>query len=185
MRRFVAAAVEQTVRAELEEALRPLQARWPEMVWTDPAGWHVTVAFLGELASDRLVEVGDIVGEVLEELPVRKLAFAIDEPVCFGRGILVAQVRDDPAGRTAELGQRLQARLAAAGLPVDRRAVVPHLTLARARRGGGVDPELREAARAVCPSGLTWSLGSIDVWTSHPRRGPARYERDVIVPLPG
>ncbi|MBW3603286.1 MAG: RNA 2',3'-cyclic phosphodiesterase, partial [Actinobacteria bacterium] len=53
-RRFAAVEVPGPVRAAVDDALAPLRRRWPDLRWSDPAGWHLTVAFLGALPAARV-----------------------------------------------------------------------------------------------------------------------------------
>lgn len=185
-RRFVAIGIEPGVRAALDGPLRELRTRWPDHAWTDPEGWHVTLAFLGELPAQRRPEV--VRGMVRAAnrsaaggLP-RRLSLGHVER--FDGRVLVLEVDDDPKGRVAVLGEAIQEELAAADLPVQRRPVRAHLTLARARRGRPVTQELLAATREVVPAGLGWPVKQVGLWSSHARRGPARYVVDDEVALP-
>ncbi|MFW6010239.1 MAG: hypothetical protein ACOC9I_02845, partial [Actinomycetota bacterium] len=72
-------------------------------------------------------------------------------------------------------------------LPVQQRAVHPHLTLARARRAAPVRAEHQEQAdRAVAAlldrGAGRWRPEQVEVWASHLDGGPARYEVEAAVP---
>src|SRR5215469_7402088 len=57
MRLFVALYPPPAALDELESAVAPLRAGRPELRWTGQVQWHVTLAFLGEVAQDKLAEL--------------------------------------------------------------------------------------------------------------------------------
>lgn len=192
-RRFVALGVPAAVREAVAAALEPARAREPEHAWTDPAGWHVTLAFLGELADDRVPDAELAVrravdGAWVEEPAATGWRWWLGQPARFGRRVLVVEVEDDPGGAISRLGERIQAELADAGLPVDRRPVRPHVTLARSRRRTAItDGSVRAVTDALRggPIGRAdaWSSSTVGLWSAGDRRGPARYDIDLEVPL--
>jgi RNA 2',3'-cyclic 3'-phosphodiesterase len=188
--RFVAIGVAPQVRRALEVAVAPLRERRPGLAWTDPLGWHVTLAFLGHLPNhelDRTVEV--VRSEVTDGSSGvgSTLRLSIGSAARFASRVLVVEVDDDPAGRVAALGRHIQDALAHADLPVQERPVRAHVTLARARRGGAIDPAVvAEIQRVVdaAPDLGAWEPASIGVFSSHPRPdGPARYVMDAEVAM--
>lgn len=192
--RFVAIEVAPRVRGQLEAVVAPVRRRRNEVAWTDPPGWHVTLAFLGRQPDTAVPRIAGVAGaaaaefagpdpggrDVLPRLTVGRAA-------SFGARVLVLEVADDPAGRLAALGARVQVRLAEAGFMVHERPVRAHLTLARARRRTAVDASLvAEVQRALdaLSDVLAWQPEGIGVFSSHPRsNGPARYVVDADVPV--
>lgn len=191
--RFVAIGVEPAVRERLAMALAPIRRRCRDVSWTDPDGWHVTLAFLGHLPDTTVPEIVDVLGGTVVEMAALDPSavvgvlprLAVGRATSFGGRVLVVEVVDDPPGRVAALGARVQGRLAAVGIPVHERAVRAHLTLARARRGSGVDvPLVAEIQRALdaLPDVLAWHPEGVGVFSSHPRsEGPSRYVVDAEV----
>lgn len=57
MRLFVGLLPPQPVRDELVRALEPHREEWPQLRWLNPAGWHVTLSFLGEVPDRVLPEL--------------------------------------------------------------------------------------------------------------------------------
>lgn len=170
VRCFVALPVPAHVRAVVSAATAPACEVGTSLTWTRPEGWHVTLAFLGDVADAELDRVGAVIAEV---------AAAADPMTCevgevgqFGRRALWLGMDDDPAGAIAQLGADLQGALAAAGLPVEQRAVRPHLTLARASRRAG---DLEAAAGAVAPVRAGWEADAVELVRSEIGDGPARY----------
>lgn len=135
----------------------------------------MTLAFLGEVDAGRVDEVGGVVAAVAAG--GAPIACEIGEVGHFGRRALWLAVDDDPTGAIARLGEDLQAALAAADLPVERREVRPHLTVARAkRRGGGArGVDVQQIAEAVAPVRVGWEADAVELIRSELGDGPARY----------
>ncbi len=184
-RRFVAIGVPQQVRNALEESLARAHGDWEGLRLTRADDWHLTVAFVGELADDALDRLVEVVGAGVadRELPDE---LVLDGAGRFGRRVLWAGVRDRPEGRLAALGEAIQQGCVAAGLPVEQRPVHPHVTLARARSGAHVRARHETRARAAVASVVTrgvaaWRPAGVEVWASHLGAGPARYEVEAVV----
>ncbi|MEX2487553.1 MAG: 2'-5' RNA ligase family protein, partial [Nitriliruptoraceae bacterium] len=141
---FVGVQLAAPVEQPLDAAIAPLRDIHTDVVWTRPQGWHVTLAFCGDVDAASERRIGDVVADV---------ASVTCAPVLIPRGIavwhrrtLVLELADEPAGALATVGAHLQRRLAAAGVPVAQRDVAGHVTLARQRR----DPlAVRAAANAA------------------------------------
>lgn len=176
-RRFVAIGLPDEVRGALDAAIAPVRARWPGLAWTDPAGWHVTLAYIGELPDDRVPDaeraVVDAVRAFVDDggpgtASPAGVAGADSDPrwgegqgglraglagvARLDRRVLALEVVDAPRGALAALGDVLQAALADAGLPVARGEVRAHVTLARARRRAPVTDELVGEVVTASPS---------------------------------
>jgi RNA 2',3'-cyclic 3'-phosphodiesterase len=101
--------------------------------WTRPELLHVTVVFLGDQPAGRLPE---IVGAV-ERAAAASRRFSLDLGQVGGFGgrrprTLWVGV-GDPRGGLAAVRTRLERELDAGAIPFDRKPLVPHVTLARAR----------------------------------------------------
>jgi len=194
--RFVAIGVAPVVRERLDAAIAPVRERRTGLAWTDPLGWHVTLAFLGRLPDTAVPGIVEALGAAVRDAPGedpgavpregRALArLVVGRAASFGARVLVVEIEDDPVGRVAALGARVQAALVEAGFPVHERAVRAHVTLARARRGSRAGPALvaeTQGALDEVPEIGAWEPRSIGVFSSHPRSGgPARYLVDAEV----
>jgi RNA 2',3'-cyclic 3'-phosphodiesterase len=146
--------------------------------WTRPDGWHVTVAFLGEVGEDEVDSVAPVVRAAVDGTPAPTLR--LGRPRRFGSRVLHVAVDDAPPGALAHLGATVQASMEAAGLPVQRREVQGHLTLARSTRQARV-----ERVPAIDVPAASWRAGSLAVQASRPQRGGARYTTLAEVPLDG
>jgi RNA 2',3'-cyclic 3'-phosphodiesterase len=187
-RLFVAMPVAAEVRDGLEPVVAAVRGRADELSWTRPEGWHLTLAFLGRVEVARTDEVVAAVEEAVTGAPPLRLR--LREPGRFGPRVLWIAVGEEPEGALVSLGERIQVAIAAAGLPVERRPVRPHLTLARGGRGRSVrDRYLDDLAdvlgRAPAVAGSAWVADDVQLWRSRLGRGPARYDALATIPLRG
>ncbi|MGA9691953.1 MAG: RNA 2',3'-cyclic phosphodiesterase, partial [Pseudonocardiaceae bacterium] len=134
MRLFVAL----TPPGEVVEALRAytqgLRESAPELRWTPPEHWHVTLAFLGEVSDDVVDELTRRLSRAAARHP--PLALALGGGGRFGHQVLWTGVRGDRDG-LRRLADSTRAAARRTGLVVEHRTYRPHVTLARA--DGGVD----------------------------------------------
>lgn len=187
MNRFVAVRVPPDVTATIQATLAGVAEAHDRLRWTEPAGWHVTLAFCGEVPDLRLGELVDVVREVAAAHEPFSLRLAA--PGRFGERVLWLGV-DGDVGRLAALGEGLRDALEAAGVPVAREPLRPHVTLARSRGRHGDEAALLaasdEAARrlgAGAPGEVAWRAGEVSVLRSQLGTGPARYVEEVAIGL--
>src|SRR5215469_5772360 len=74
MRLFVAIAPPDEVLGELAAAVAPLRVARTELRWTGPADWHLTLAFLGEVAEPVLPALGTRLERAAGRHPAQRLA---------------------------------------------------------------------------------------------------------------
>lgn len=185
-RRFVALPVAPHVVAALDAALVPVRAAVPGLRWTEPAGWHVTLAFVGDLDDERADELAAAVEQAVDRsAPPALLVTTVD--VWRGTVLVVEVVDVDTRGPAVRLGDRVQAAIAASGLPVERRPLRPHVTLARGRRGeldervvAGTEMAVAVAASRVP---LAWAPPAAEVWCSAGRSHGRGYGVEASVPF--
>lgn len=180
---FVAVPLAPKLRADVKAAV----GRWrtpndaPNLRWTDPAGWHVTLAFLG--ATDASAIPGVIAA--LRDVAAGTSAFRVPTG---GMGVFprpgAAQAVwygvSDPDHRLRDLASRVQAAVPPPGPPGPFRA---HVTLARSRVRRG-EPLGSWLATLEPPAG-TLAVNALTLFRSHLGRGPALYEVLARLPLRG
>ncbi len=177
---FVALVPPSGVLAEVTRAVAPLRAAWPDLTWVEPANWHITLAFLGEVPDRARPDLSARLARAArrhEPLPL-----ALGEAVTFtgrgGVGILWLEVREP--GRLARLAASIAAgaRRAGVGKP-DGRPYQGHFTLARSRKGADLGP--LATALSTFESAF-WTAGHTQLFVSHPGP-PLRYEAVETYPL--
>jgi 2'-5' RNA ligase len=110
---------------------------------------HVTLAFLGQTADDRLDDVTAAAREAAS--PVGRFTLAFDRAGRFperGKPRVVWLAMAEGAPRVLELGAGVYAGLRSRGLRFDDRPLAPHLTLARVADDASA-PEARTVGAAV------------------------------------
>jgi RNA 2',3'-cyclic 3'-phosphodiesterase len=180
MRLFFAIDIGAAQRAALRDAVAALQPVAPRAVrWVEPAGAHITLSFLGEVAAERTGQLLAAAQAALAALPSFTLHLApasafpnLRRPRTLWLGL---------AGQTDVLTQ-VQGRLADALVPLgfarERRPFRPHLTLGRVREGAS-PAELAALGATLpalpAPDPMPWLVDMIVLY--HSELGPqgARY----------
>jgi RNA 2',3'-cyclic 3'-phosphodiesterase len=161
VRSFVAVLLPEPVRAGLAAVSAELRGRAPGLAWVRADNLHLTLRFLGDVEAVTL-------GRVREAVTVAAGAVSPFTVTLGGLGgfpaeraprVVWAGVVLGAAGLGA-LYAALEEALVARGIPGDRRAFHPHVTLARAR-----DP--RGAGRLASLLGVGPSFGEVPVRALH------------------
>jgi 2'-5' RNA ligase len=143
--------------------------------------WHVTLAFLGDVAEDRVPEIEAVLGAVAEAWRREQ---ATRTPLCvagggrFGSGpstIMWAGLHGDSTS-LRDLAARVSTELSGAGLmAVDLRPYRPHLTLARCGDRLSADEISADLATLQTYAGPRWTVGEL-VLVSSVAGPPRRYD---------
>ena len=176
---FVAVPIGDSLRRDLAAAVERWRTR-PDLAglrWTDPAGWHVTLAFLGAVDPEHVGELGEAVKAVaVDSQPVVLRTGGVGGFPSSRRARVAWYGIADPDGHLAGTAGRLRSALSLDASASFR----PHLTLARAK-GEPVDLSAwREVAAG--PLGVL-DVTDLELMRSHLGRGPARYEIITSTPL--
>jgi len=178
---FVAVPIGSVLRGDLRAAVDDWRGRLElrDLRWIDPAGWHVTVAFLGSIDSGSIPEVLErLAGVAASQSGMRTTTGGLGAFPDPARARVAWYGIGDGDG---EGGLARLARDVAGALGLDAsRPLRLHLTLARARR----EPvDLRSwLASASAPDGVL-TTDRIELMRSHIGRDPARYETLAAITL--
>lgn len=198
MRVFVALPLPEALRESLDthaeirrDADRPAsggpggRSDWS---WTLPDQWHVTLAFAGEVGPDRLDRWDELLCEVTERTaPFRaRLSGAGAFPHPDRAKVLHLGVRevDDPdpyavSAATVTLARAVRTAARRCGVEVDQKRFVPHLTLARSRRGVSATRWMRTFDALALPE---WQVDRMQLvesqWSGPGRRAVHRVEAE-------
>jgi RNA 2',3'-cyclic 3'-phosphodiesterase len=170
MRLFVAVWPPPSVLEELRLAVAEIHTAVPQLRWTLPEQWHLTLAFLGEVDDDQRAELERrLARAAARHAP---LTLRLSGAGQFGNRVLVVKLSGDlPAVKRLAASAGAAARRA--GIPVSDRAYRPHLTLARTGATGA--DELRTlAARLAALEISPWTATGFDLVQSRLGRGPGR-----------
>ena len=175
MRMFVALLPPEHALEDLADFARPRQEAEPGFRWTVPEQWHVTLAFLADVADRHL---DDLVAR-LERAAARRTPFPV---TLAGAGAFPDPARakvlfvgvETHGEELARLVTGTRAAATKAGCPVDGGRFHPHVTLARTGRPVQATRWLRvlDAYR-----GPTWTATEITLVASHLGEGPRRRPR--------
>jgi len=149
---------------------------------------HLTLHFLGEVASDRVDTLSPLIaqeaaGTARFELQVRGMGAY---PSMARPQILWAGITGDEVGRLMDLQGRLGRALSLAGFPIEDRPYAPHLTLGRLRR-----PAAGKERGALARWQQAWSARELSRFVAHEvslmrselSSGPPQYTRLEAFPL--
>lgn len=135
MRLFVAFNLPEHDRDEIHDCCAPLRERDLPLRWIEPENYHVTLKFLGQVESDRVVGIEEALASASDSPPfdVTLSGFGAFPTIRRPR-VLWLGVDAAPALRS--LKQDLEWKLSDLDFERDGRTFHPHLTLARARPDG-------------------------------------------------
>ena len=152
----------------------------PGWAWQGEEQLHLTLRYIGDVDRPVAEDVAAALGSI--HAPTVELALSGVGWFDHGpRGALFARVA--PVEPLAALHTKLDRALVRAGLEPERRAFLPHITLAR-RRSSAVDPAgwlERNAGLASAPE----TVASMILFESHLGRHGSSYEAIASYPLTG
>lgn len=133
-RTFIALEQDESLQRRLSETIRGMASALPRLKWVDPAGIHLTLAFLGELTDGQLAKAMQASDAAAWQIAPFK--FRLAKLRTFGAPrqprVVWAGV-DEPTGTLLRLQQLLTRELEQRGFTVETRPFSPHLTLARVK----------------------------------------------------
>jgi RNA 2',3'-cyclic 3'-phosphodiesterase len=164
MRLFAAVVPPEAAVAELADAVTRLHALpgADRLRWTEPAGWHLALAFYGDVAEESLPGLRARLARGADRHPPARLRIA--GAGRFARRVLWAGVEGDltELGRLAETAEA-SARHAGIPMPAPR-PYHPHLTLARNRGRTRLAPYADALAEFT---GGPWTATEFSLFHSH------------------
>jgi RNA 2',3'-cyclic 3'-phosphodiesterase len=182
VRLFVAITPPAPALAELEAVVAPLHGLEPELRWSSPRSWHITLAFLGEVEERIAARLATRLERAAAKHPGVDLLTAGGGafPSVVKARVLWTGIRGDQEV-LKEIAESVQAgaRRAGAPSPDEGRRFRPHITLARSKDSVNVRP-LVDALGEY--SGRTWPADRIHLIRSHLGPQP-RYESIGSWPL--
>ncbi|MFJ3637681.1 RNA 2',3'-cyclic phosphodiesterase [Streptomyces sp. NPDC090112] len=171
MRLFAAVLPPETAVAELAAAVGPVHD--DRLTWTARAGWHFTLAFMGEVREELLPDLH----ARLERAAHRTAPFVlrVHGSGHFGdRALWAGAAGELPALRM--LAERADAAARRAGVPMEQHhRYTPHLTLARSRHGATPLGPYADALAGF--EGTPWQVDTLSLVRSNLPVGGVRGEQ--------
>jgi 2'-5' RNA ligase len=168
MRLFVAVTPPPEVSDELSSATAVVRSAHPELRWTRPDQWHLTLAFLGEVDDPTRADLSVRLGRAAARHPPARLA--LHGAGRFGDHVLWTRVEGDVVALCG-LAASVRAAARRARIVVEDRPYRPHLTLARGREHADLRPVVDALAGFA---GRTWTADELHLVRSHFGAGPER-----------
>ena len=178
MRCFVAIVPPEHVIEDLDEFCVSRRAALPDLRWTDPFQWHLTLAFLPDVADADLDDLSERLAEAASRRHLLGLRIA-------GGGVFPDAIRAKVLWAGVECSEEDRAELdrlsvgcrnaaVAAGTVVDGTGFTPHVTLARLGRPTNATGllEVFDTYR-----GPVWEAGNVRLVASHLGEGRGRRPR--------
>ncbi|MBO0782719.1 MAG: RNA 2',3'-cyclic phosphodiesterase [Ktedonobacteraceae bacterium] len=186
-RTFIALEKHEAMQRHLERVHRQVAHALPGVRCVDPAGIHLTLAFLGELDDEQLAaatQAAEVAasrcGAFSYRLGQLGIFGSLRQPRVIWMGV------DEQSGMLRRLHQTLEHELVRRGFAVDPRPFSPHLTLARCKAPLGPEEQQqlqRLLARQQASSTETYQVRHIEVMKSELFRTGAIYTPLKSCPL--
>lgn len=171
MRLFSALGVPEAVARELSL----FRGGLPDTTWVEPADFHVTLAFFGEIDGRSAEELA----AALDEIDASSFEVALEGLSVFGADrphAIVALARKTPALLALEAAHRgVMQRL---GIGDQARKYTPHVTLGRLRRVTAGEVAGWISQQPAFPS-LAWRAERFALYSSRTSRGGGPYVEEV------
>lgn len=187
-RTFIALELDESRQRFLGNVIHHLAQQLPGVRWVDPAGIHLTLAFLGELSDEQLSAAEQAAGAAAQQNP--PFEFRLKELGIFGSRLqprVIWMGIEETSGNLFRLHSVLNRELEVRGFEVDSRPFSPHLTLARIKQPLNADEQqtLQRllAGKESTPSSSRQNAHDLSVMKSELFRSGARYTRLQAYPL--
>ena len=170
MRLFIGIPLAPVVVEELASLAERLKSPSDGLRWSAPAGWHITLQFLGKTSAEQYA----CVVPALRQIRLSPFAVQLEPPGFFDRaGVFFAGVGLSP--RLVRLQELVVAATRPCGFVPEDRPYHPHITLARTKAGRSALAALKPRIGHVKEfSGFT--AREFLLYESFPGPGGSRYE---------
>lgn len=170
MRLFIGIPLAAEVVEELAVLTERLKSPADGLRWSAPAGWHITLQFLGKTNTEQYARLVPY----LRQIRFSPFTIQLEAPGFFDRaGVFFAGVGLSP--ELVGLQELVVAATRPCGFVADDRPYHPHITLARAKAGRSALTALKRRIGKVKPlSGFT--AREFLLYESFPGPGGSRYE---------
>ncbi len=168
----------QSLRHALNQLEKNQNTPTPRTIWEDPANYHITLKYMGDITSDQADILERITRETAHRTPAFKLTLTTLE--LFRTDAQSALVlKSKPSGRSQTLwniNRELEEKLNTAGLRPSDFDFTPHITIAKTDRGDTPAPPAWPLSLPV-PNPPTWTQTSVTLFSSGATKNNRRYHQ--------
>ena len=134
IRSFIAVNIPNDIKDKIAEIQMELQPILPKVSWVKPSNIHLTLKFLGDVASNQIPSIEDAIRHVVkDQQPFNMKIGSIDAFKNFSQPkVLWFDIATDPTP-IVRLTENLNSSLNRFSSPKESRKFIPHLTIARIR----------------------------------------------------
>ena len=185
-RTFIALELNEALQRFLGGIISQISQELPDLRWVDPTGIHLTLAFLGELSDEQLVEAIHAADEAARK--ATPFEYRLKGLGIFGSThqprVIWMGVEDLPSGKIQgsplqQLHRVLTRKLELRGFEIEKRPFSPHLTLARIKQPLSPDEQQRLQrllhSRLAGSSSAVYQVNNLCVMKSELSRAGAKY----------
>jgi 2'-5' RNA ligase len=170
MRLFIGIPLAPVVVEELASLAERLKSPSDGLRWSAPAGWHITLQFLGKTTTEQYA----CLVPALRQIRLSPFAVQLEPPGFFDRaGVFFAGVGLSP--RLVRLQELVVAATRPCGFVPEDRPYLPHITLARTKAGRSALAALKPRIGHVNQF-FGFTAGEFLLFESFPGPGGSRYE---------
>lgn len=185
-RTFIALELNEALQQFLGDIISQISQELPDLRWVNPNGIHLTLAFLGELNDEQLVEAihaAEAAAQKATPFKYRLKGLGIFGSVRHPRVIWMG-VEDLPSGKVQgsplqHVHRVLTKELELRGFELEKRPFSPHLTLARIKQPLTLDAQQRLQrllhSRLAGSSSVFYPVNTLCVMKSELSRAGAKY----------
>ena len=187
VRSFIAVELSDEIKLGIARLQAKLKSGKFPVKWVDPNSIHLTLKFLGDIATGRINEITGAMVEAARGIPPFSLEVRGLGVFPNLRRVQVVWVGvSGEIDRLRQLQQRIESSLAPLGFAPESRPFTPHLTLARLRDRASLD-ERQSFGQLIAATRFEeiygFSVGSLDLMRSQLTREGAIYSRISSVNL--
>jgi RNA 2',3'-cyclic 3'-phosphodiesterase len=145
MRLFIGMAVPPDLRERIQDAWTRVRTCPTNIRPIDPMNWHFTLAFLGDVNEANVMALDALISKAAERPPHGFFSFTGFETFPTKHpSYVVVRAMPEPAGEWVSFIERLRDLVSVAAPNVDRKPWVPHVSIARSKRGTLLPPNWRD-----------------------------------------
>ena len=189
-RTFIALEMDESLQRYLGNIIHRMAQELPNLRWVDPAGIHLTLAFLGELTDEQMAKAIESAEAAAQQVP--SFEYHLSGLGVFGsprQPRVIWMGVEEPSGRLVQLHRALNRELRQRRFEVEKRPFSPHLTLSRVKAALTPDEQQRLqrllSIQQTFPSSPLHQVRHLSVMKSELSRTGAKYTCLQSCPLRG